>query len=58
MCFSKGKYCRDDICKCSGCNNTIEYEKDVKDARKNTLSRNSQAFTSKLEVVITGVEDF
>ncbi|KAL4456986.1 hypothetical protein ABPG74_014624 [Tetrahymena malaccensis] len=55
-CFAKGAYCRD-ICKCLQCSNTEECENEIKEARKVTLTRNPDAFTSKLEVVGTIVQD-
>lgn len=41
------------MCRCLLCNNTEEYEADIREARKYTLTRNPNAFTSKLEVVGT-----
>lgn len=52
VCFSSGVFCSEG-CKCSGCNNREGCEKEVKSARKATLIRNPNAFTSKVEVVAT-----
>ncbi|KAJ0971247.1 hypothetical protein J5N97_019206 [Dioscorea zingiberensis] len=60
-CFKHEQYCLD--CKCQNCENTVENEHAVADARKKVLSRNADAFSSmvvhnKTEVVIDdeGVE--
>ncbi|KAJ0987477.1 hypothetical protein J5N97_005833 [Dioscorea zingiberensis] len=60
-CFKHEQYCLD--CKCQNCENTVENEHAVADAQKQVLSRNADAFSSKVvhnktEVVIDdeGVE--
>jgi len=50
VCFSHGAFCSP-TCKCISCSNTSSNCTEVKEARKNTLSRNPHAFTSKVEIV-------
>lgn len=46
-CFTKGLVCGVE-CGCTDCNNTDNYESQIKQARDEILSRNSLAFVSKV----------
>ena len=45
-CFTAGRFC-DESCSCTNCHNKPEFEKMIREARKNIRNRNPLAFKAK-----------